>query len=288
MGRFVLILGISTTLAAFGQDLQRAENLYQHTDYSGSLKALKVALNGAQPAGAEAFALAGRDYYMLGDYKDAVENLRKAVDLEPRNSDYALWLGRAWGRKAENASALAAPFAANKARQNFEQAVALNPRNKEATGDLLDYYLNAPGFLGGGLDKADALAKQIGRYDPAEGHYAAAQIADRRKQYATAASELRRAAELDPRQVARALDLASYLAAHGQMDESEAILTQAGKMAPDDARILYARAKIYIEERRNLEQAKAMLQKYLQSNLTPQDPPRQEARKLLERVAAGA
>ncbi len=284
MGRFVLILGISASLALFGQDLKRAENLYQHTDYSGSLAAAKA----VQPQGAEALALAGRDYYMLGDYKDAVESLRKAVDLDPRNSDDALWLGRAWGRKAETGSTLAAPFAANKARQSFERAAELNPRNKEATGDLLDYYLNAPGFLGGGLEKADALAKQIGRYDPAEGHYAAAQVADRRKQYDTAAGELRKAAELAPRQVARALDLANYLAAHGRIQESETILEQAEQMAPNDARVLYARAKIYVEERRNLEQAKVMLQRYLESNLTPDDPPRQEARKLLERVATGA
>ena len=32
----------------------------------------------------------------------------------------------------------------------------LDPHNGEATGDLFDYYLNAPGMLGGGLDKAAA------------------------------------------------------------------------------------------------------------------------------------
>ena len=35
----------------------------------------------------------------------------------------------------------------------FERAVALDPANREAVGDLFDYYLGAPGFLGGGANK---------------------------------------------------------------------------------------------------------------------------------------
>ena len=40
---------------------------------------------------------------------------------------------------------------ASKARQNFERAVQLDPQNREALSDLFEYYLEAPGFLGGGL-----------------------------------------------------------------------------------------------------------------------------------------
>ena len=69
------------------------------------------------------------------------------------------WLGRAYGRRAETSNPFTAPGYASKARQMFEKSVALDPSNKEATGDLLDFYLEAPGFMGGGYEKAEALVK---------------------------------------------------------------------------------------------------------------------------------
>lgn len=281
MRRLFWTLAIAAGLIAFGQDRKKAEDLYQHTDYSASLKLLQA----GQASDAESYCLMGKDYLMLGDYKKATDYFQKAAALEPKNSDYALWLGRAWGRRAETASPLTAPYAASKARQYFELAVQLNPHNGEATGDLFDYYLNAPGFLGGGLDKAAELAKLIGRNDAAEGHFAAAQLAERRKQFDTAEEQLRRAVELAPRQVGRVLDLARYLAKQGRVQESEAAFQQAQKIAPDSPRVLYARAQTYVETKRNLDQAKALLRKYLESNLTPDDPKREEAQKLLQKAS---
>ena len=43
----------------------------------------------------------------------------------------------------------------------FEKAVELDPTDKDALGDLLDFYLDAPGFLGGGMHKAEMLAQMI-------------------------------------------------------------------------------------------------------------------------------
>ena len=50
------------------------------------------------------------------------------------------------------------------------------PAIREAVGDLFDYYLGAPGFLGGGTNKAAALAAQVAVHDPAEGHYYQARL----------------------------------------------------------------------------------------------------------------
>lgn len=283
MRRVGLAVLITAGPLLFGQDLNKARDLYQHTDYEASLKEARA----IKSPNAAAYALIGQDLFMLGNYKQAIDNLQKAAALEPQNSDYQLWLGRAWGRRAETASPFTAPIAASKARQYFELAVKLDPSNKEASGDLLDYYLDAPGFLGGGLDKADELARQIGKRDAAEGYWAAAQIAVRRKQYDTAEQQLRRAMELAPRQVGRVLDLAKYLAKQGRVQESEIEFAHAEKIAPNSPRILYVRAKTYVETKRNLEQAKALLQKYLECNLTPEDPPREEALKLLQKVTTG-
>src|SRR5262249_36120025 len=145
--------------------------------------------------------------------------------------------------------------------------VELDPLNEEALNDLFDYYLEAPGFLGGGYEKAEAVAQKIAARNPAEGHFAQAQLADKRKQFDTAEEQLRRAMELAPRQVGRVLDLARYLAKHGRIPESEAAFDKAEQLAPNSPKVHFARARTYVEQKRNLDRAKALLKQYLESSL---------------------
>jgi len=276
---------ISIFLAAaglFGQSsLERAQELYQKTDYRESLGVLK-----AVPApNGQVHCLEGRDFFMLADFRKASEAFEKALSQEPGNSEYAHWLGRAFGRRAETSNPLTAPMYASKARQYFEKAVALDPNNGEALNDLFDYYLEAPGFLGGGYDKAEQVAKRIAAHNEAEGHFAQAQLADKRKQFETAEQQLRRAMELAPRQVGRVIDLARYLAKHGRIQESEATFDHAERLSPNSPVVSFARARVYIEQKRNLDKAKDLLHKYLQNDLTPDDPPREQAEKLLQQVS---
>src|SRR5260370_27187632 len=163
---------------------------------------------------------------MLGDYKKATEVFEKAIALDSTKAEYVHWLGRTYGRRAETGSPVTAPGCASKARQMFEKAYTMDPTNQEAVNDLFDFYLQAPGFLGGGLNKAEALAKHIAQLDAAEGHYAQAQIDDKRKEYAAAEEQLRRAAELPRRQVGLVLDIAKYLSKRVPVKESEAMFDQ--------------------------------------------------------------
>jgi len=278
-----LIGFVLTVSCALAQDsLPRAEELYNKTDYQKSL----ALLHEAPVHQAAAYNLIGRDYFMLGEYKKATEAFHKAFTLEPSNSVHAHWLGRAFGRRAETSGPFLAPMHASKARQYFEQAVALDPSNDEALNDLFDYYLQAPGFLGGGYDKAEQVAKRIAARNEAEGHFAQAQLADKRRQYDTAEEQLRRAMELAPHQVGRVLDLAKYLAKRGRVQESEAAFDKAVQLDPKSPKIYFTRARVYIEEKRNLDKAKDLLIKYLRSDLTPDDPPREQAEKLLKQVSS--
>jgi len=276
---------ISFLLAAGGLlgqvDLKRADELYQRTDYKASLALMEDI---SKPSGG-VYCLRGKNYFMLGEYKKATDAFQKALALEPSKSEYAHWLGRSFGRRAETSSFLTAPMHASKARQYFEQAVALDEGNEEALNDLFDYYLQAPGFLGGGYEKAEQVAQRIAKKNEAEGHFTAAQLADKRKQFDTAEEQLRRAMELAPRQVGRVLDLAKYLAKRGRIQESDAVFDRAEEMEPNSPKVSFARAHAYVEEKRNLDKAKELLIKYLHSPITPDDPPREQAEKLLKQVS---
>jgi tetratricopeptide (TPR) repeat protein len=261
--------------------VDQAQRLYDHTDYQSALKVLLA----QSDRDIHTWALIGQSYFMETDYKKATDAFEKAVAGDPNNSEYEHWLGKAWGRRAESANPFMAGAYASRARQHFERAVVLNPRNQEALNDLFDYCLQAPGFLGGGFQKAEAVADRIAQINPAEGHYARAQLADKRKEFDEAEQQLRRAFELAPRQVGRVIDLAKYVAKRGRYQESEAYFAQAEKMAPDNPRILYERAQTYIRDNRNLEEARALLKKYISATtLTPDDPPRSEAAQLLRKT----
>lgn len=262
--------------------LQDAQQLYRHSDYEGVLRLLLP----VPKKEAHMLALVGQAYFMTAQYKQATEIFEKVTALDPKNSEYAHWLGKCWGRRAESSSIFNAPGYATKARQMFERSVMLDTSNKEALNDLFDYYLQAPGFLGGGLTRAEALVARIAALDEAEGHYAMAQLLDKRKEFDAAEQQLRRAFELAPRQVGRTIDLAKYLSKLGRVQESEAAFAQAEKITPGSPRILYERARTYIRDNRNLAEARQLLKQYLNAPLTPNDPPRSEAEQLLRKVGA--
>jgi tetratricopeptide (TPR) repeat protein len=274
--------GLFAQRAAVPDALAKAQDLYHHADYQASL----TLLHDSHQTGGRAFYLAGEDYFMLGDYKKATAALEQAFAIDP-SSECAVWLGRSLGRRAETSMPLFAPKYATQARAYFEKAVQLDPNNPEALNDLFQYYLEAPGFLGGGYDKAEQIAKRIADHNPAQGHFAEAQLAERRKQFDTAEEQLRRAVVAAPHEVARVLDLARYLAARGRIAESEAAFHRAEQLEPNSPRIKFSRAQTYIEQKRNLEQAKALLHQYLTSDLTPDDPSREQAQNLLKE-ASGA
>ena len=114
----------------------------------------------------------------------------QAVKLDAQNSDDHMWLGRALGEKASRASFLSAYRWLSGTRAEFEEAVRLNPRNAEALADLGEFYHDAPSVVGGGLDKAETVAAQLGKFDPARAHELRGRIAEARKDYGTAEREV--------------------------------------------------------------------------------------------------
>lgn len=278
----VALLGVSMALRGASpatSNLSKAEELYQHTDYEGSLSVLDK--KSFEPA---VLFLIGRDYFMLGDFKKSTEYLQRATEAAPQNAEYMDWLGRAFGRRAETSNMILAPAFAAKAREAFERSVQLNPKNSEALSDLFDYYLEAPGFLGGGFDKAARIADQVALIDPPEGFSEKSRLAQKRKEYPRAEEQLRQAIAVAPRSVGQLIELAKFLANQGRTHESDAVFQQAQRVAPNSPRVWFAQAKIYIKQNRNLDEAKNLLEKYVQASLTVDDPPKQEALRLLKQA----
>ena len=151
-------------LASATPEVAEAQKLYRHTEYD---QAIRVLAN-APPQDAAVNEMLGRCYFGLGDYKKATGYLEKAAAAQPDNSYFEMWLGRVYGRRAETAFPINAMSWATKARARMERAVQLDSSNGEAVDDLFDYYLQAPGIMGGGIDKAEKLLEIISSRDQAE------------------------------------------------------------------------------------------------------------------------
>ena len=111
--------------------------------------------------GAETSFQLGKQQYEKAEYEAAIEAFSTAVNLSPETSTYHHWLGKSYGRLAQNSNLLKAYRLSARTREEFERAVALDDKNIEAITDLMEFYHQAPSFLGGGEDKADKLRRRL-------------------------------------------------------------------------------------------------------------------------------
>jgi tetratricopeptide (TPR) repeat protein len=275
-------MALLSAFATAGEATDRARELYRKSAYTDAVATLKQ----QGESDAHNLELLGECYYQLGDFKKATDALEKAAVSAPSDSMIQDWLGRAWGERAETSFAFAAAAHARKAREAFERAVRLDPANTIALNDLFDFYIQAPGIMGGGIEKARDLIPRLAPLDPLGSHLAQAKLDEEKKQFAAAETELRAAIRLVPEKVGPVLELAQFLARRGRHDESDQAFQQAASVAPDSPRILFARAESQIKSKRNVAEARELLKQYLaEKGLTPDDPPRWEALRLMKKAA---
>lgn len=206
---------------------------------------------------------AGRSLFALRRYEPALGWLEKAVGLAPKNSEYHLWLGRACGQAALEASVLRAPGLAKRTKGAWEKAVALDGGNLDARIDLMHYYLNAPGFMGGSDEKAREQADEIRKRSAARGHVAWAIVHAAKKNPAAAENELAAAIRMAPSDPRPRFLLGTFQENARRWAEAfetyEAIL----RIDPDHWDSLFQIGKIGAITGQRLDRAEECLKRYL-------------------------
>ncbi len=199
--------------------------------------------------------LMGKLCFYWGEFDKAADWLEKAAAGNPQSSDCFLWLGRAQGRKAEKASPFKALSLARKARDAFQQAVALDPGNRDAADDLLSYYLDAPGFLGGGKEKAQALAERIKTIRPCQYHMQRAEIHMKEKAFPQAEQELQMAIQAEPQCLKSHIALAHLYQKLGHVSQARVTLHQAVKLFEKSAWVHFVLGRFEVEAGGDLKMA---------------------------------
>ena len=206
-----------------------------------------------------------RAYFALEDWDRAGASCKKAVALDPNNSRYHLWLGRAYGEKAEHANFVTAARLAPNVRAEFERAVQLDPNDVDARLNLAEFYAQAPAIVGGGAQQAREQAQSIALLSPPRQHWVYARIAEEKKDAATAESEYRQYVDLSHGDAEALLNLALFLRRQNRLDEMEQTalkLRQAPLPKPD---VLVEAAALLNRAGRSYPFATELLRRYLAS-----------------------
>jgi len=215
------------------------------------------------PNDALAHNLLCRAYFTLSQWDRGISACEKAVSLAPQNSQYHLWLGRIYGEKADKAGVFSAARLAGKVRDQFEAAVQLSPNSVDARSDLAEFYLEAPGIVGGGRDKAEQQANSLLNLDPARAHWVNARIAEKKKDVSVAEREYRAAIESSHGAASAWLNVGLFYRHLQQFDQMEEALGHVRPAPLDRADALVDAAEILIHSQRDLPEAVALLQTYL-------------------------
>jgi tetratricopeptide (TPR) repeat protein len=220
--RFLIVLVSFLSLLSIPLAAETPESLLAAGRVDQAMQILEQQLATAPTA--EAYNLLCRAHFELDSWDAGIPSCEKAVSLAPENGLYHLWLGRIYGEKADRVSFLTALGMAKKVRSEFERAVEFSPNNWEARTDLAEFYLEAPGFIGGSKDKARAQAERIAPQEPAMAHWIKARIAERNKDNAAAEQEYRAAITASQGGARAWLNLAGFYRRTSRFDEMEQAL----------------------------------------------------------------
>ncbi|HEX9940516.1 MAG TPA: tetratricopeptide repeat protein [Thermoanaerobaculia bacterium] len=225
------------------------------------------------PRDAEAAYYLGKTWFFLRQYERAAEWLEKAAALAPGRSEHHLWLARAYGRAAQQASLFKQPGLAKKAKAAWDKALAADPNNLDARSDLIQYYLQAPGFMGGSVEKAREQAAEIKKRDAVRGAVAYATIALDQKDAAGAERELKEAVQKAPADPRPRLTLGALYQSQEKWDAAFETFEGLLKAKPDDWDALYQIGRTGALSGRRLDRAEECLKRYLGHTPGPDSAP---------------
>jgi Flp pilus assembly protein TadD len=181
-------------------------------------------------------------------------------------------MAHVYGEKASRANFLAAVSLAGKTREELERAVQLNPKDVDARVDLAEFYIEAPGIVGGGQDKARTQARLIGATDPAREHWVYGRIAEKNHDTVTAEREYHRMIEVSNGDSEAWLNLALFFRHQKRYDEMEQTLVRTSQAPMSKPDVLVDIAQNLVRIGRNPVLAIQVLHRYLTARPVEEAP----------------
>ncbi len=281
---FVLTLMASATISAI-----TAQELKTQLD-AGDKRALAnaEALAKANPKNAEIWTLLARARTQANKGESAVSAAEQAVKLAPTSAQAHFWLGNAYGVQIGNVGMLSKMSMAPKLRDAFESAVKFDPSLIQARSALIEFYLQAPSMIGGGLDKAKAQAVAIAKYDRAAGFRAQTRIAMHEQNWNQAIKYAEAGLALKPNDDALRQQVIVLYQEAKRWPDAHAAVKKWMAESPESNNAHYQMGRLAAESGQYLPEGEAALRNYLKMPREAQDPQAKNAQYRLGQVLAHA
>ncbi|MCP5063101.1 MAG: tetratricopeptide repeat protein [Ignavibacteriae bacterium] len=189
---FIILLMVGNTSQLFAQyNLEKAKLLANNKKFEEAKNLLEEIID-ENDKNAEAHFVLGKVFMVLREFEDASDSFEEAVELEKDNSEYHFRLGSAYGADAQQSSFITKAILAPKIKTQFEIAVvAFDSNNIDARVGVAQFYLQAPGFMGGDVEKALEQGKAILTLDEPQGRMILAQVYQAKEQMDLAEEQYR-------------------------------------------------------------------------------------------------
>jgi len=207
--------------------------------------------------------LLGQCYYELREFTRAVTSFERSVQLAPNQSEYHDWLGKAYGRRAEETIFLSAMGWARKTHKEFEVAVHLNPLNFQAQRDLIRFEMYAPSIVGGGDDRALKHIEDLEKIDALQGQLARGEFFATKKKLAEADAVFAKVLESNTDRIGVYFEAADYYRERQNSAKMSEAIAAAERIDSDDRRLKFYRALLFIVAKKNPGEAESLLKSYI-------------------------
>jgi len=244
--------------------LADAQHDYNAGRYARAVDTLNNAIAKSSEDASLRFLL-GQSYYQLRDFTRAMASFERAVLLAPNDSEYHDWLGKSYGRKAEESIFLSAMTWARKAHREFEIAVQLNPQNFEAQRDLIRYEMNAPSVVSGGDDKALRHIDALEKIDAVQGELARGEFFATKKRFPEADAVFAKIFESDSARAGVYFEVSDYYRDRPDAEKMREAIDKAVSIDPDDRRLKFYKGVLLVLQRKSPSEAEMLLKSYMSS-----------------------
>ncbi len=239
--------------------VDQAKKMYESKKYPEVLNLLSAVKEGEKDYAAASYYL-GRVAFDQKRYSDAQDFFEQAVEADDKVAEYHNWLGNTYGQIAQEANIIKQGILAPKMKSQWEKAVALNPSYIDPRQSLIQYYLQAPGIMGGSVDKAKETATQIMALNAAQGHLQMGNIHVKEKKFGEAEKEFIEMVKVDPAYLS---GLANFYTGQKQYDKAFTLFEEAVQKNPRDMGAVYQLGKTSAVSGQKLDRGEECLKKYL-------------------------
>jgi tetratricopeptide (TPR) repeat protein len=256
------LIALITLICGFanGQStIEKASALLKEKKYAEAKKLLSP-IQKADKSFADARYYLGRIAYAEDKLDDAEEFFEEAIGVNSKVAEYHFWLGNTWGRMAQDANMIKQGMLAPKIKVEFEKTVELDPTNTSAYHGLIGFYSQAPGFMGGSMEKAYECADKIKKLKFAEGCRAKANLYVGEKKIEDAEKEWKAAVKADESYFA---GLILFYTNQKKFNSAFTALDESLKKNPDNMSVAYQYGRTSAISGERLQQGEDFLKKYL-------------------------